>query len=133
MARRVLAIACWLFVVGVGLQVFLAGAGLFKATDFALHGGFGWLLSLVPVVLLVLALIAHVDRTSLGVAILLMIVTMIQPELAAARHDAPVIAAFHPVNALLIAFLGWTLARRATRAARQPIATAIGPEVTATD
>jgi hypothetical protein len=37
---------------------------------------------------------------------------MFQPELAAARHEAPVIAALHPVNALLVFWLTWLVARR---------------------
>jgi hypothetical protein len=70
------------------------------------------------VILLVIALVARVDRITLVLAVALLVVTMVQPELAAARHDAPIVAAFHPVNALLIAFLAWTLARRATELAR---------------
>lgn len=117
-ARRVLAVACWVFVAAIVLQVFLAGAGLFEMTDYTLHAGLGWLLSLAPVLLFVLALLAHVDRTTRLLALGLLIVAMIQPELAAARDDAPIVAAFHPVNALLIVFMAWTLARRATALAR---------------
>lgn len=117
-ARRVLAVACWAFVAGVAFQVFLAGAGLFKLTDFTLHGVVGWLLPLATVILTILAVIARVGRSTVLLAIVLLIAAMIQPELAAARHDAPIVAAFHPVNALLIAFLAWTLASRATALAR---------------
>ena len=127
MARRVFAVACWAFIGGVALQVFLAGAGLFKATDFTLHGTLGWLLPLVPVILLVLALVARVDRSTVLLASALLVVTMIQPELAAARHDAPIVAAFHPVNALLIAVLAWALARRATALARARPAPKMAP------
>ena len=119
-ARRVLAVACWAFVAGIAFQVFLAGAGLFKLTDFTLQGVVGWLLPLATVILTILAVIAHVGRSTVLLAIVLLIATLIQPELAAARHDAPIVAAFHPVNALLIAFLAWTLASRATALARVP-------------
>jgi len=119
MVRRVLfAVACWLFVLAVGIQVFLAGAGLFKLTDFTPHGYLGWILPLVPLVVLILAGVASVDRRTMLLSIAMLVATMIQPELAAARYENPVIAAFHPVNALLIFWLAWTVARRATDLAR---------------
>jgi hypothetical protein len=114
----VLAVASWLFLLAIAVQVFLAGAGLFGLMDFTLHGMFGWSLSLGPVVLLILAIVARVDRATLLLSLALLLDTVIQPELAAARYESPVIAAFHPVNALLIFWLTWTLTRRATNLAR---------------
>ena len=89
-ARGAYAIASWIFLVGVLVQVFLAGAGLFKLTDFTLHAGFGWLLSAGPILLLVLALLARLDRRTTLLTVALMIVAIIQPELAAARHEPAV-------------------------------------------
>jgi hypothetical protein len=74
------------------------------------------------------AIVAQVDRRTVSLAGVIVVLTFVQPELAAARHTDPLVAAFHPVNALLIFWLSWTLARRATALARpglrQPIAAA---------
>jgi Family of unknown function (DUF6220) len=126
-SRLGFAVVAWLFVIGIVIQVFLAGAGLFKLTDFTLHGSLGWTLPLVPPVLVILGFVAGVGRRTLFLSIALMVLTMLQPELAAARHENPVIAAFHPVNALLVFWLAWTVARRGTdlvRVADRPPATA---------
>jgi hypothetical protein len=109
-ARGAFAIASWIFLAGVLVQVFLAGAGLFKLTDFTMHAGFGWLLSAGPILLLVLALLARLDRRTTLLTVALLVVAIIQPELAAARHDYPVLAALHPVNALLLFWLAWVVA-----------------------
>jgi hypothetical protein len=119
--RSVFAGACWLFLLAVVVQVFLAGAGLFKLMDFTPHGSLGWILPLFPLVLLLLAWIARVDRRTVVLSIALLVATMIQPELAAARNEYPVLAAFHPVNALLIFWLAWTVARRSSELLRTRI------------
>jgi hypothetical protein len=121
------AAAAWLFVVAIVIQVFLAGAGLFKLTDFTPHGYLGWLLPLGPLVLIIIGIVAGVGRRTLLLTIALLVLTAIQPELAAARHENPVLAAFHPVNALLVFWLAWTVARRGTdlvRVADRPPAAA---------
>ena len=120
MIRLVLfAVSAWAFLIGVVIQVFLAGAGLFGLTDFTAHAGFGWMLASVPILVLVLAMAALVDRRTVLITLALTVVTMLQPELAAARHDNPVVAALHPVNALLVFWLAWVVARRATVLARE--------------
>jgi len=116
--RLAFAIVAWLFVVSVVVQVFLAGAGLFKLMDFTAHGGLGWTIAVVPLLMLVLALLAHVDRRTGLLSLALAVLTTIQPELAASRHENPVLAAFHPVNALLIFWLAWTVARRSNELLR---------------
>jgi hypothetical protein len=50
----------------------------------------------------------------------LLVVQFIQPILALARHDAPVVAAFHPVLALVIFWLTLTIGLQAWQLARQP-------------
>jgi hypothetical protein len=125
-SKIVFAVACWLFLLGIVVQVFLAGAGLFKLTDFTAHGSLGWSLPLISLFLPILAYVAHVEKSTVGLAGAIVVLTFIQPELAAARHTDPLVAAFHPVNALLIFWLTWTVARRATELARaerrQPVA-----------
>jgi hypothetical protein len=137
--RAVFAVAAWLFLIGVVVQVFLAGAGLFGLSDFTPHAGFGWLLASLPILLVLLVLLAGLGRRTVLLTVALAVVTAIQPELAAARYENPVVASLHPVNALLVFWLAWVVARRATRLARQPerpqamTAKASGAEASSTD
>lgn len=125
---------------GVVLQVFLAGMGAFKLTDWTAHAGFGWLLASAPLfVLLPLAFVARADTRTRWLTVLLTVAAAFQPELAGARDTNPVIAAVHPVNALLIFWLALQIARRAIRGARasgtstaRPVARD-APEVSSSD
>lgn len=117
--RTVFAALAWLYLAGVVIQVFFAGASLFDLTDWTVHASLGWGLGSAPIILLVVALGARVDRRTAWLTASLTIAALIQPELALARHDSPVLAAFHPVNALLVFWLAWVVAGRATTNARQ--------------
>jgi hypothetical protein len=117
--RVVFAAAAWLYLAGIVVQVFLAGAGLFELTDWTLHAGLGWGLGSAPVLLLVLAFAARLERRAVWLTLGLTVAALLQPELAAARRDAPVVAAFHPVNALLVFWLAWLVARRSTGQLRE--------------
>ena len=119
--RLAFAVAAWLFVLGVVIQVFLAGAAIFEVTDYFPHGYLGWVLPLVPVVVFILAIVARAGRRTLLLSIAMVVLTGLQPELAAHREENPVAAAFHPANALLIFWLAWTVARRSTQMLRSPI------------
>jgi hypothetical protein len=123
------AVLAWLFLGGVIVQVLLAGMGLFELTDWTTHAGFGWGLSLVPVVLAVLAVAARVDADTGLLTTFLVISALFQPELAAARHTSPVLAALHPVNAIIVFGLAWLVARRSLLGLRRVDATA--PEAAA--
>lgn len=108
-------IGTWLFLLGIVVQVFLAGMGLFELTDWTNHTNFGWLLGFVVVLLPVLALIARAHARTIAVTGLLALAGIIQPELALARLENPVLAALHPVNALFIFWLSWLVARASLR------------------
>jgi mercuric ion transport protein len=110
--RIVFALIAWLFLSGVILQVLLAGAALFELTNWQAHMGFGWMLGSVPILMLIVAAVGRFERRLFLPTTALTIVAAIQPELAAARDDAPLVAAFHPLNAMLVFWLGWTVARR---------------------
>ena len=121
----------------VVLQIAFAGYGAFYAagrldtegstiTDktfedgFGLHIGFGYLVFLAGVVLLLLGLIAGVGKWRLGKHGIVALLLFIQIQLAWAGGDVNAIGALHPVNAFLILGLvisivwdGWK-ARRAT-------------------
>jgi hypothetical protein len=120
-ARQLYLALVWLYLVGILVQVFLAGMGLFGAArDFQAHIGLGWLLHLVPILLLVAAAVAKVGPRLIWWTVALLVVQFIQPILALARFDAPMVAAFHPVLALVIFWLALTIGLMAWQLVRQP-------------
>jgi uncharacterized membrane protein YhaH (DUF805 family) len=103
----------------VVLQIGFAGYGAFYAagklqddgstiTDktfedgFGIHMGFGYMVFLAGLVLLVLGLIAGVGKWRLGKHGLLALLLFIQIQLAWFGGDAPAIGALHPINAFVI-------------------------------
>lgn len=117
-ARIVFAAVAWMFVGLVALQVFLAGVGLFGAGNMDGHRGFGWLLSMLPLLVLLAAAAARAGRLALWSGGLL-VIAIVQTFLPSLKADAPFVAALHPVNALAIAWLGYVIAQRATALARE--------------
>jgi hypothetical protein len=114
-ARFVYVALTWAFVIGILLQVYFIGLGLFASSDYKeLHATFGWLLHLVPPFILLAAALARAGRSRIlrttGLAVLIFFV----PILAAIRADAPLTAAFHPVGAVLAFALAIVVARGAT-------------------
>ena len=120
-ARYVFIAIVWIYVAAILFQVFLAGIGLFGAAkDFEPHAGLGWILHLVPVLLLIIAAVARVGSSLLWWTAALLVVQFVQPILATLRNDAPVAAAFHPVLALVIFWLALTIGLKAWRLVREP-------------
>jgi hypothetical protein len=120
-ARYVYLGLVWLYVAGIVVQVFLAGMGLFGTSrDFEPHVGLGWILHLVPVLLLIVAAVARVGSRLIWWNVALLVVQFVQPILALSRNDAPVVAAFHPVLALVIFWLALTIGLKAWRLVREP-------------
>ena len=118
--RLLFAVAAVAYLVGIVIQVLLAGAAVFELIDFVPHVGLGWLLGSAPLILIPLAIVARAPLGTINLTILLALDAMLQPELALARDDAPVIAAFHPVNAFLLFWLTLLVTRRAVALAREP-------------
>jgi uncharacterized protein DUF6220 len=118
-ARYLYAAMVWAYLVGILVQVFLIGFALFSAAhDFEPHIGLGWILHLVPILLLIVGAVARVGSRLLWWNAALAVVQFIQPILATLRTDQPVVAAFHPVLALIIFWLAFTLGLMAWRLAR---------------
>jgi hypothetical protein len=116
--RYLFAAVAVLFVVGVVVQVFLAGVGLFGAGDMAGHVDFGYVLSVVPLLPLLLAWPARAGGRTAALCAGLLVATQVQTFLPLLRDDAPLVAALHPVNALLMFGLGLMVARRGLALAR---------------
>lgn len=117
-SRVVFAALAWLFVGLVVLQVFYAGVGLLGGGTMTQHREFGYLVSMVPVLVLISAAMGRAGQLTL-ISAGLLVITFVQTVLPLAGDVLPFVAALHPVNALAIFWVGLLLARRATALARQ--------------
>ena len=110
----------------VVLQIAFAGYGAFYATHkledegssitdktfedgFGLHIGFGYLVWLAALVLLVLGVVAGVGRWRLGKHGVLAVLLTLQILLAWFGGSVPAIGAFHPLNAFVILALSLSI------------------------
>jgi hypothetical protein len=115
-----------LFVVGVAYQVFLAGMAVFGGGLWSSHVDFGYLVTAVPVLLILTAWLGKAGRPTVWLAVATLVVAQVQTVLPWFKTDVPWISALHPVNAMLIFGLGVILARRAWALARSASPVAAG-------
>ena len=103
LARGALPVICGLFLVCLLGQVFLAGLGVFDSpSSFVIHRNVGYALGFVTLLILGVAIVARSERLVLALSVLLLVQFALQSVFVALRIDAPVVAAFHPVNGVLI-------------------------------
>jgi hypothetical protein len=122
-ARPVHVVVVWLLVVGLLVQVFLAGMGVFdSSTMFATHRDFGYALTLLPVVLIVTSLVGGFGRKEAIAAAVMFGQFILQSILVLQRDSVPAIAALHPVNGVLVLLIAAWLARDAWRQWQAPAA-----------
>jgi hypothetical protein len=124
----------WIIFAIVLLQFFFAGIVVFGQETWgesALwpHRIAGWLVILFGLVLLILAAISFftggMRGRTVGMAALLFVLSFVQLVLAAAYYMGfPIIAALHPVNALILLGLSFHLARGARSESVKQTATA---------
>jgi hypothetical protein len=117
-----------LFFVGVIVQFFLVGYGLFAmkhgatiddAKSLDAHRAVGFLLSDVGAgLMLILVLLAWPKGRLLGAWILLAVLAFVQGILATVGFNHWVVGMFHPVNALILLGLSLHLARYAWKSPR---------------
>jgi hypothetical protein len=118
-ARFVYLVLAWTFLVALVVQVFFIGLGLFAGSEnVALHVNLGWILHLAPILILAVAALARAGRRQILLALALAVTVFIVPILATLRADQPVLAALHPVGALLAFWLAILVAFGATRLVR---------------
>jgi hypothetical protein len=121
-ARWVYLALVWIYLAAILWQVFLAGIALFSAApSFEAHRNLGYILHLVPVLLLIVAAVARVGRATILWNVALLVVQGVQPLLPSMRNDLPWAAALHPVLALIIFWLALTIGLRAWRLVREPV------------
>jgi hypothetical protein len=112
-----------LFFLGVIVQFFLVGYGLFamkhgatidNAKSLDAHRGLGWILSEFGAgLMLILVLLAWPSRRLLGMWILLAVLAFFQAILASSGYHHWGLGMFHPVNALILLGLSGRLAHYA--------------------
>ena len=102
-----------IYLAGVVVQFFLAGLGTFGATNFDAHSVFGLFLALMALILLVVAFVGKLPRSLRALTFVLLAVNVLQIFLA--QLDVEELAAFHVVNALAIAFIGYEVLERSRR------------------
>jgi Family of unknown function (DUF6220) len=100
-----------LFLLGVVIQFFFAGLNVFGGTSIESHRLLGFILMLAALVMLVVAAIGRLPRKTVLLTVLLLVLTVLQSVLA--NIDIDEVAALHPVNALVIAFVAYGLMQRA--------------------
>jgi hypothetical protein len=108
----------WLFLAAIVVQVYFAGLMLFgQESGRELHQNTGYILGTAGVLFVLLPALARAGTTAIILGVVLAVAAFFQPNLT--LLDTPLIAAFHPVNALLIVGLSVFLIRRATELVRQ--------------
>jgi hypothetical protein len=114
MARTAHLVVAGLLVAGLLTQVFLAGLGVFKdPATFETHRSFGYMLELLPLILLVLALVGRMGRKPALLAAGIFGLFLLQSVFVELRTSVPELAALHPVNGFLITLVAIVLARGA--------------------
>ena len=119
-SRRIYLIFAWLFVVGVVVQVFLAGMAVVAGRwPWANHVTFGHLLAAPLLAMLIAMYVGKLPGRMKRLTWLLFAVYVLQADvLIFMRASAPVLSALHPVLALVDFALGLALARQATAIVR---------------
>jgi bacteriorhodopsin len=137
-ADRAFAYLAALFFLGLLVQIYLAGVGVFgdhvkqveDATSFEAHRNFGFALGIVALVLLVLALLARVSQAVvISTLVLAVLAIVMQSLLAAAGDDNEWAGGLHALDGIVILLLaGWlTGAAHRREAARRRTGTTATP------
>ena len=130
-SRVIYRAAVWLFVVGVLVQVFLAGLVVVARTaTWERHTGLGHGLALPLLLMLVAMYLARLPRSTKRLTWLLFAVYVFQADVVIFMRDSlPYASALHPVLALIDFALGWRLARQGVPAAEPELRSAASADL----
>jgi heme A synthase len=100
------------YLAGYGAVSFTHGTTTTRNNDWGAHMAFGSIIGLVVILVLITGLASRLPRQLTGMTVGLFVLMIVQFVLGVAGDSAPVLAALHPVNALLITGLTMSLALR---------------------
>ncbi len=112
------------FLLGVVVQVFLAGAGIFDSVSWlGYHAILGYSLTLIPLLMLILGLVGKLPRSVNWLTTLLLLLVYLQSLFIRIPHGlgVPILSALHPVIALVIFTLPLYLIYNVRLIMRMPI------------
>jgi hypothetical protein len=92
-----------LFLLGLLIQFYLASAPLFGVgLSFQPHRMLGFTLAGIALLFPILAFAGRMGRRVIGISFLLLALTIVQGMLPALRTSIPIVAALHPINAMIL-------------------------------
>lgn len=121
LSRYAYAAAAWLFVVGILTQVFLVGLSLLgQQPSWQTHVGLGHGLSIVALLMVALAYTSRLPRPMKPFTWLNLVIYILLADVVIfMRGSAPLVAALHPVLAILLFGIAGFLAMRAWQLVRE--------------
>ncbi|HXH23027.1 MAG TPA: DUF6220 domain-containing protein [Dehalococcoidia bacterium] len=122
-ARQAYVGLTYIFLLGVVLQVFLAGVGIFGnfGDDLDPHRDFGFFaMHLIPLLIIVASIVGKMRWTFIGLSVLLFAIIVVQPIFLDPEDDdlSKWINAVHPTLAIVAFALAHHLAQRSLRLVR---------------
>ncbi len=121
LSRYAYAAAAWLFVVGILTQVYLVGLSLLgQQPSWQTHVGLGHGLSIVALLMVALAYTSRLPRPMKPFTWLNLVIYILLADVVIfMRGSAPLVAALHPVLAILLFGIAGFLAMRAWQLVRE--------------
>ena len=112
LASRVLVVLAWLFVTCLVVQFFLVGLEIFDALgESDLHRDFAYTYGWLTPIMVLLAAVANAPPRARVLSVALLVAFAIQTYLPLLADRAPMVAAVHPVTALVVVLVAVLLAR----------------------
>ena len=133
---RAFPIVAWTYLVALGVQVFFAGMFVFVgASSIELHRNMAHVIGLLTFLLIGSVFAGAVPEKRLVFGVLGLLVLQGMLVHVNQWFGLPLVAALHPVNALVLTYASLTLARRSsaywgTAATAEPMGTAVSPAPT---
>ena len=101
----------WLFTAAVVVQIFLAGLALFDTAErWQAHTDFGYMIGILPLLVLVLALIGRAGGQLIGMSAVMVVLYFVQTSLP--NVDPGYLAALHPLVAFALLGMSGQLGAR---------------------